>query len=95
MNIPQLLVHGSKDNVGVVVVEGVTAGSELLCVDISNNTDFKVTANADIPLGHKIALKSMDQGATVFKYGEDMGRVIESVSAGDHLHVHNCKTKRW
>ena len=30
MSIPHLLVHNKLDNVGVVVVEGVEAGTELL-----------------------------------------------------------------
>jgi (2R)-sulfolactate sulfo-lyase subunit alpha len=29
--IPHLLVHEEVDNVGVVVVEGLTAGTKMLC----------------------------------------------------------------
>ena len=32
---------------------------------------------------------------TVYKYGEDIGRIIEDCAKGHHLHTHNCKTKRW
>ena len=32
MSIPQLLVHNPEDNVGVVVVEDLKAGTEMLCV---------------------------------------------------------------
>ncbi|MHA1529923.1 MAG: flagellar biosynthesis protein FlgA, partial [Alphaproteobacteria bacterium] len=32
MSIPHLLVHDRRDNVGVVVVEGLSAGTEMLCV---------------------------------------------------------------
>ena len=56
MSIPQLLVHNAEDNVGVVVVEGLTAGTEMLCVVTHDNTDFTLTAKADVPIGHKIAL---------------------------------------
>ena len=93
--IPQLLVHDHKDNVGVVVVEGLTAGTEMLCVVTHDNSDFKLTANADIPIGHKVALKPLKEGDTVFKYGEDIGKMVGSADVGDHLHTHNCKTKRW
>ena len=95
MTIPQLLVHDHKDNVGVVVVEDLTAGTEMLCVVTHDNSDFTLTANADIPIGHKVALKPMSEGDTVIKYGEDIGRMIGSAGIGDHLHTHNCKTKRW
>ncbi|MEM6624798.1 MAG: UxaA family hydrolase [Pseudomonadota bacterium] len=94
-NIPQLLVHDPEDNVGVVVVEGLTAGTEMLCVVTHDNSDFRLTAKADIPIGHKVALKDLTQGDTVFKYGEDIGKMVGAAGVGEHVHTHNCKTKRW
>jgi (2R)-sulfolactate sulfo-lyase subunit alpha len=47
------------------------------------------------PIGHKIALKDLKKGDTVFKYGEDIGIITADVKKGDHVHTHNCKTKRW
>jgi (2R)-sulfolactate sulfo-lyase subunit alpha len=29
------------------------------------------------------------------KYGVDIGKVVAPIKAGEHLHVHNVKTKRW
>ncbi|MHA3979474.1 UxaA family hydrolase [Halovulum sp. GXIMD14794] len=95
MGIPQLLVHDHEDNVGVVVVEDLKAGTEMLCVVTHDNSDFKLTAKADIPIGHKVALKDLAEGDTVIKYGEDIGRMIGSAEKGGHVHTHNCKTKRW
>ena len=95
MGIPQLLVHDHDDNVGVVVVEGLTAGTEMLCVVTHDNSDFKLTANADIPIGHKVALKDLKTGDTAIKYGEDIGKIVADIKKGDHVHTHNCKTKRW
>jgi (2R)-sulfolactate sulfo-lyase subunit alpha len=31
----------------------------------------------------------------VLKYGEDIGIITADVKKGDHVHTHNCKTKRW
>ena len=56
MSKPQLLVHDKADNVGVVVVEGLTAGTDMLGVVTHDNSDFRLTAKADIPIGHKVAL---------------------------------------
>ena len=93
--VPQLLVHDHRDNVGVVVVENLKAGSEMLCVCTQDNSDFRLTTNADIPIGHKVALTDLAVGDTVLKYGEDIGKVVKAVSRGEHVHVHNIKTKRW
>lgn len=95
MGKPQLLVHDHEDNVGVVVVEGLTAGTDMLCVVTSDNSDFRLTAEADIPIGHKVALKALAEGDTVIKYGEDIGKMIGAAATGGHVHTHNCKTKRW
>jgi (2R)-sulfolactate sulfo-lyase subunit alpha len=95
VSIPQLLVHNKKDNVGVVVVEGVEAGAELLCVVTEDNSDFQLTAKHDVPIGHKIALVDLADGDTAIKYGTDIGRMVSAVGIGEHVHTHNLKTKRW
>lgn len=95
MAVPHLLIHDKKDNVGVVVVEGVTAGMQLLCVCLEDDSEFRVVVSKDIPIGHKVALADMASGGTIIKYGQDIGRLVADVKRGDHVHVHNLKTKRW
>ncbi len=95
MSKPHLLVHESKDNVGVVVIEGLTAGTEMLCVVTHDNSDFKLTAKHDIPIGHKVALTDLADGETIIKYGEDIGKMVAAAGQGEHVHTHNMKTKRW
>ena len=90
----QFLVHDKKDSVGVAVVD-VKAGQELQGRSLDTNETLKARATMDIPLGHKIALKDFKPGDTVYKYGTDIGRVVEPIKAGEHVHVHNVKTKRW
>ncbi len=95
MSIPHLLVHDHNDNVGVVVVEGLKAGTSMLAVVTADNSSFKIEAKADIPIGHKVALAELRAGDTAVKYGEDIGRFVADVARGAHVHVHNLKTKRW
>ena len=92
---PHLLVHSPKDNVGVVAVEGLKAGTEMLCVVTEDDSDFKLTARDDVPIGHKVALSDLKEGDTVIKYGEDIGRMVGDAPKGAHVHTHNLKTKRW
>lgn len=95
MSVPHLLVHDLKDNVGVVVVEGLKAGTRMLAVVTEDDSTFEIEARHDIPIGHKVALVDRASGDTAIKYGEDIGRFVADVSAGGHVHVHNLKTKRW
>jgi len=95
MSAPDFLVHGPEDTVGVVVVETAKAGTALSGLDMEAGRTLHIDALADIPLGHKIALKDLAEGDTVLKYGHDIGKAVAAVKAGDHVHVHNMKTKRW
>ena len=89
------VLHDAKDTVAVVVVEGVKAGTELKGWIMDDDRTTSVQARQDIPIGHKVALKDMNPGDTVWKYGVDIGKVIAPIKAGEHAHVQNIKTKRW
>lgn len=89
------VVHDENDSVGVVVVEGVKAGDTLTGWIMDQDRDMNVKAMSDIPIGHKLAIKALEQGSTVIKYGVDIGKVVAAIKVGEHAHVHNIKTKRW
>jgi (2R)-sulfolactate sulfo-lyase subunit alpha len=95
MPIPHFLVHSPKDNVGVVVIEGLKAGTEMLGVVTETDTTLNLKAEHDIPIGHKVALTPLAAGDTVMKYGEDIGKMVADAGPGQHVHIHNLKTKRW
>jgi (2R)-sulfolactate sulfo-lyase subunit alpha len=89
------VLHDAADTVAVVVVEGVKTGMELNGWIMDEDRMTNVVARSDIPIGHKVALKDMNQGDTVIKYNVDIGRVVAPIKSGEHAHVHNIKTKRW
>ena len=89
------VLHDAKDTVAVVVVEGVSAGTAMTGWIMDEDRTIQVQAKQDIPIGHKVALKDMTAGDTVWKYGIDMGKVVAAIQVGQHAHVHNIKTKRW
>ena len=95
MSSPQFMVHSPKDNVGIIVVEGLTSGTDMLGVITETDKTLKLKAKSAIPIGHKVALKALKKGDTVIKYGEDIGRMVADAGVGEHVHVHNLKTKRW
>lgn len=91
----EFVVHDEGDSAGVVVVEGVKAGVKLNGWIMDQDKDLAITALSDIPIGHKLAIKPLAANDTVIKYGVDIGRTIAPIKVGEHLHVHNVKTKRW
>ena len=89
------VLHDAADTVAVVVVEGVTAGTPMTGWVMDDDRLIELQARQDIPIGHKVALKDMNVGDTVVKYGIDMGKVVAPIQKGEHAHVQNVKTKRW
>lgn len=88
------LVHNTVDNVGVAVVD-IPAGTDCTGRDLSTNKPLEARSLEAIPLGHKIALKDFKVPDDVTKYGCVIGRIVQDVPAGHHVHTHNLKTKRW
>jgi (2R)-sulfolactate sulfo-lyase subunit alpha len=88
------LVHDKGDTVGVATKD-IKAGDHAKGLFMDTQETIEIRALKDIPLGHKIALKAAKGGDTTIKYGHDIGNVVATIKAGDHVHVHNLKTKRW
>ncbi len=89
------VVHDEGDSVGVVVVEGLTAGQKLTGWIMDQDKMIEFDAKSNIPIGHKLAIRAITSGDTIIKYGVDIGRAVADIGPGEHLHVHNVKTKRW
>lgn len=90
----QFLVHEKADTVGVATVD-IKRGEKAGGLFMDTQERIEVETLKDIPLGHKIALKDQAEGDTVYKYGHDIGKVVAAFKKGDHVHIHNLKTKRW
>ena len=90
-----IIIHDDKDNVGVVVIDSTKKDQEYSCCIMESDKTAKIRSINNIPLGHKIALIDFKEGHTILKYGHDIGKVVASIKKGDHVHVHNVKTKKW
>jgi (2R)-sulfolactate sulfo-lyase subunit alpha len=88
------LVHDANDDVAVAVVD-IEAGTHCAGRILASNQPLEADATQAIPLGHKLALRDFFVGDTVTKYDCPIGKVIQPIKAGQLVHVHNVKTKRW
>jgi (2R)-sulfolactate sulfo-lyase subunit alpha len=95
MSNTDIIIHDEKDNVGVVVIEQVNKNQKCNCWIMENDKSVNIQSITEIPLGHKIAMKDLGPGDTILKYGHDIGKVVKDIKKGDHVHVHNVKTKKW
>lgn len=53
--------------------------------------DGGVVAREPIPMGHKLALRSLAPGQPVRKYGQIIGFASQPIEAGEHIHGHNLR----
>ncbi|MFL2898751.1 MAG: UxaA family hydrolase [Candidatus Pelagibacter sp.] len=95
MSNTDIIIHDEKDNVGVIVIDKVIPEQNYDCWIMENDKSAKIQAKNEIPLGHKIAMSDLKEGDTIIKYGHDIGKVVKSIKKGEHVHVHNVKTKKW
>lgn len=80
-----IIIINEADNVAVAMRD-IAAGSE-----VALPGGGALTALADIPVGHKVALVALKEGDAVIKYGESIGAASVGIRAGDWVHTHNLK----
>ena len=82
----EVIVINEKDNVGTAL-EALSAGAEI-SVKVGGYVE-KIRLLSDIPMGHKLALRDIEKGEAVIKYGEPIGQSTSRISRGEYVHVHN------
>ena len=49
-------------------------------------------ATTDLALGSKIAVRRIEAGAPVIKYGVVIGTATQAIERGEYVHVHNLQS---
>lgn len=83
----KILKIDDKDNVVTCLIP-IRKG-DLITVD-----GEQIEVNDNIKRYHKIAIKDLDQGDVVYKYGQIIGTMTQSAKKGDYIHVHNLESTR-
>lgn len=86
------IVLDKADNVGVAVSE-LRVGERVICKSAEGIEVF-LTIIEDIPLYHKFALRKIEQGEAVYKYGHIIGLACRTIEAGAYVHQHNLRSIR-
>lgn len=76
----------ANDNVAVLK-STAKPNTKVLCDDII------LTCRETILAGHKIALKTLNDGDALMKYGHAIGFAKGCIHAGEHVHTHNVMMK--
>src|SRR5438067_1617974 len=79
--LPVAAVRLHPDDSVAVALRDIAAG-ELIDAD-------GVIARQPVPRSHKIALRAVESGSPVRKFGQIIGVATCRISAGEHVHTHN------
>ena len=83
--LPDYAVHlRPQDNVAVAR-RPIPAGAEL------RHDGHVVRVPAAVRMGHKFAVRPIEEGEPISKYGQVIGFAARPVAVGEHVHVHNVK----
>ncbi|MBB1078678.1 UxaA family hydrolase [Limosilactobacillus sp. STM2_1] len=78
----KLLILNSNDNVAIATTD-ISAQST---INIDNN---KLVIHEDIPVGNKVLLTDAQEGTTIIKFGQPIGQLTTSLSAGSLVNKRN------
>lgn len=55
--------------------------------------ELGLTLADDVPAGHKLSVRPIEEGGLVIKYGLPIGAATQPIAAGGHVHTQNLKTR--
>lgn len=83
----------TKDNVATVFANGIRSGTQVELRDKAGNASL-LTVQGNVPYGHKVAVGSIAKGASIVKYGEEIGVASRPIQHGEYVHTHNLDSMR-
>jgi hypothetical protein len=82
----KFIIMHSDDNCATSL-ENISKDAE---IEIDGELNIKI--NQNIPFGHKFALRNINKGELIKKYGQIIGIATEDIKIGDWIHTHNIKS---
>lgn len=77
-----VLLLAPGDNIAVATAE-LPAGAEC---QVGGR---KVALKSGVDVGHKFAIRSIESGERIFKYGAPIGVATREIEPGEYVHTHN------
>lgn len=81
------LVLDPADNVATVLAD-VNPGETCAMKGVNAS----IVSAANIPFGHKIAVKTIRSGDEILKYGQRIGLATVDITPGEWVHLHNMRS---
>ncbi len=90
MSAPRAIVLDAADDVATALAD-LSPGT---AVALSGAVDGTTEVREEVRFGHKLALRAIEPGEPLRKYGEVIGRATARIESGSHVHRHNLAGER-
>lgn len=90
LSLKKAILMNDKDNVATVLT--AINKNEWVVIVYNNKIVNEVNALEDIELYHKLAIRPIEMGEKLYKYGEVIGIATKSIKAGEHVHINNIES---
>ncbi len=80
------LVLNHVDNILVVLIDLIPEQQVTYELD---GEMVSLQAVERIPIYHKMSITTIDEGSFIYKYGQVIGRAVQPIKPGQHVHTHN------
>ena len=77
-----VLVLSPGDNVAVAMME-LPEGTQRTV------NSLPITLKSRVDVGHKFAVRFINQGERIVKYGAPIGSALRNIEPGEYIHTHN------
>ena len=91
MDIQKAIMMNEKDNVATLLTDADK--NDVVQVRVREKLT-EVRVQGKIQFGHKFAIREINKGENVIKYGEPIGQATQDIEEGQHVHVHNVESLR-
>ena len=82
------IIMAATDSVAIAL-DDLAPGDSVKIRSLLQEIVGELEVSDSVPYGHKLSLKSLAKGAEVIKDGEVIGVASQSISRGEHVHIHN------
>ena len=91
MDIQKAIIMNEKDNVATLLTD--VDKNDVVQVRVREKLT-EVRMQGKIQFGHKFAIREINKGENVIKYGEPIGQATQDIEEGQHVHIHNVESLR-
>jgi altronate dehydratase len=82
------VIMTAADSVAIAL-DDLAPGDRVKIRSLLQEVVGELEVSDSVPYGHKLSLKPIAKGSEVIKDGEVIGIASQSISRGEHVHIHN------